>query len=378
VNNTTNLRETIIKEKTPFKFSISNLQIIKESMDPDNPDAPIQFEGMASTTEKSGNRNKMMPNAIQKMKDTCMNLPMFWDHDESRRAASIIDCKDSNKSEFWPIGETAPLVNNPVLDAPILQVKRDLEDPNCEVGMSIGGMILKAKFVEDMDTGDWWIEIEDIELYEVSLTTIPALSSTKGKTKILNSCKDGLCGQILQSIKNNKDLPIYEAIQVLEQRKGQSNELNQKLEVKTMDEETKTLIENQNKKIEGILEYINKDIEAKEKATKEAQEKQAREELKEELKEEVAKEFKEEVAPAIAGAIKEQLDGFKQELFGDRNHIQQSATITKEGQKPDGNLQAPIIINQEAKDPHRSIAENHKSVIMGKTVMGKTPSEMFA
>jgi len=381
----TNLQETIIEDKTPFKFSISNLKLIKESVDPDNPDGPIQFEGLASTTEKSGNRNKMMQPAIQKMKDSAKNLPIFWDHDESRRAASIINVKSSNKSEFWPIGETAPLTGNTVLDAPILQVKRDLDDPNCEVGMSIGGMILKAKFVEDIDTGEWWIEIEDIDLYEVSLTTVPALEDTKGKTKILNSCKGSICSQIVQSIRENKDLPISEA---LKQRLGQSKDvkLNKpKMEKETMTEDKievdKTEWKQMQEAIKTASEYIQKDIEAKKKAEKDKLEKEAREEIKKELKEEVTKEFVEEVIPSLAEATNKAFDQKIAKLMGERNHVQQSATgATKPEdieETQSGTNPVIDIIEQRKPNPASSIAENHKSVVLGNTVKGYTPTEMF-
>jgi hypothetical protein len=378
VNTITNLRETIIEDNIPFNVVIP---VVEQSLGPDNPEKKIRIEGLARTTTVSLNHLLTTENFIASMKrqvkEANPKIPSFLDHDPNKVIGNIMDVKDSKDSEFWPITELIDKSGNPVVDAPVEQVIHWLKQ-NVRLGMSISGHATESKWVEDMDTGEWWIEANDGILLENSITPIPAQLETSGKIKVKDTCEYGFCNQLGEQIQEHlikSNNPISE---VLKEKLEQRKENKPKLEDKTMDEETKTLIENQNKKIDGILEYINKDIEAKEKATKEAQEKQAREELKEELKEEVAKEFKEEVAPAIAGAIKEQLDGFKQELFGDRNHIQQSATITKEGQKPDGNLQAPLIINQEAKDPQRSIAENHKSVIMGETVVGKTPSEMFA
>lgn len=376
-----NLKITEITNE-PFKFSIPNLQIIKESIDPENPDAPIKFEGQASTTEISTSGHKMNPPAIQKMKETCQKLPMFWDHDESRRAASIIDYKNTNENEFWPIGETAEIVGNPILDAPILQVIRDLNDPNCEVGMSIGGIIAKARFVEDMDTGEYWFEIDDIDLYEVSLTTIPALDSTKGKTKILNSCKGSICSQIVAEMRqNSKDSSFNEAISRIEQRKGGSK-IKQHLEVDSMDEETKNLIETQNKKIEDltqgmgtITDYIKQDIEAKKLEQAAAAEKEAKDAIKAELKQEVVQEFTEEILPKLAETTNKAFEQKIAALTGTRTHVQASTQGAGEHPpKTPGDI-VPITQTPQIDNAKSSIALNQKCVVMGQTTEGYMPSE---
>lgn len=367
-----NLKITEITNE-PFKFSVHNLHIIKESVDPDDPNKPIRFEGQASTTQRSSSKHKMNEPAIQKMKDNCLNLPMFWDHDESRRAAAIIGVKQTGPNEFWPIGETAQLTGNPVLDAPIQQVKRDLEDPNCQVGMSVGGIIIKARFVEDLDTYEWWIEIDDIDLYEVSLTTIPALDSTKGKTKILNSCKGSICSQIVADIKQNLNSPVNEALMRLEQKVGEN--IKKPSEVMNMTEKievNKTEWDEMKESLKITNEYIKQDIEAKKLAEKEAEEVAAREEMKQSVKEEVISEFTKEVLPKLAESTKDALEQRLAAVTGERTHVQQSAQGTPKD--------APATLKQiktPETDPKSSIALGQKCVVLGQTVEGYTPTEYF-
>lgn len=389
VRNITNLRETIIEEQIPFNVVIP---VVEQSpLDPDDPDKKIRIEGLARTTNVSLNHLLTTENFIASMKtqvkEANPKIPSFLDHDPNKVIGNIIDVKDSKNTEFWPITELIDKSGNPVVDAPVEQVIHWLKQ-NVRLGMSISGHATESKLVEDMDTGEWWIEANDGILFENSITPIPAQPETNGKIKVTDKCEYGFCNQLGEQIqeyliKNNK--PISEA---LKEKKGQRKEDKTKInqtEVNTMDEETKKLIETQNTKIEGLTEnigtitkYINEDIEAKKLQEKQEAEKQAKEELKKELKEEVAKEFTEEIVPSLAKTFNEAFDLKMAELMGDRTHIQQSATGPTKPEDITETNPLKQIIEQKKPNPASSIAENHKSSVMGKTVQGYTPTEMFS
>lgn len=212
-------------------------------------------------------------------------------------------------------------------------------------------------------------------------------------------CKDGkLYKNAVISVAANAPAgsPIYEAAdEILQQiysienaletpgiEESKKNELNQKLEVDSMDKETKTLIQAQNKKIDGILDYINQDIESKKLEQKAAEEKAARDAMKEELKQEVTKEFTEEILPKLAETTNIAFEQKLAALTGTRTHVQQSAQGA--GNQPPGTQivqqgaqgnQAPIITQTPQVDPKSSIALNQKCVVMGQTTDGHTPAE---
>lgn len=167
---------------------------------------------------------------------------------------------------------------------------------------------------------------------------------------------------------------IYEIENTLENPNlDESTELNQKLEVDSMDEETKKMIQAQNQKIDGILEHISKDIEAKKLAEQKEAEKAARDEIKQELKEEVVEEFTKEILPKLAESTNQAFEQKIAELTGTRTHVQQSAQGSNPEETPTKNpiLQAAAPLN----DPKSSIAHGQKCVVLGQTVEGHTPAE---
>jgi len=141
--------------------------------------------------------------------------------------------------------------------------------------------------VEDLDTDEWWIEADEGILFENSITPIPAQMETGGKVKVTDDCEYGFCNQLGEQIQEyllKTNTPISEA---LKQRLGQSKDvkLNKpKMEEEIMTEDKievdKTEWKQMQEAIKTASEYIQKDIEAKEKAEKDRLEKEAREEIK--------------------------------------------------------------------------------------------------
>jgi len=57
-----------------------------------------------------------------KVKEADPKIPSFLDHDPNKVIGNIIDVKDSENDEFWPITELIDKSGNPVVDAPVEQV----------------------------------------------------------------------------------------------------------------------------------------------------------------------------------------------------------------------------------------------------------------
>ncbi len=373
-----NLKETIITENIPFNVVIP----VVEKTEPTGNER-TRITGLSRTTEVSLNHLKTTENFISSIKKQVTEaaksgspIPSFLDHDPNKVIGSIVGVKESPKDEFWPITELLEKSGNDVVDAPVMQVEHWLNQ-NVRLGKSISGHLTESKWIEDLDSGDWWIEANDGILFEDTITPIPAQIETNG-TLIKQSCENGFCNQlesqVLEYLTKN-DNPIREALKEKTEQREEIKQINKdNMEVKTMTEDNERL-DKIEESLNKISTYINKDIEAKEQAEKEAKEKQAREEIKKELKDEIVKEFSEEVVPSIAEAFDKGFDKKFGELIGDRNHVQKSAQETKNVKEE---VKETQITEQTGKDPKKSIAENRQSVIMGKTVKGYTPDEMFA
>jgi hypothetical protein len=232
VNIISNLRETIIKENIPFNVIVP---VVQQST-PTDPNKPVTIEGLARTTDMSISHHLTTENCIQSMKDQITNaakaeqpIPSFLDHDPNKIIGNITGVKDSKTTELWPITELLPLSGNQQVDAPVQQVQHWI-DNNIRLGMSISGLMTDSKFIEDMDTENWWIEINDIQLMENSITPIPAQEETQGTVAIKNSCKYGFCEQLGPQIKEYLKLTnpmITEQIDRIEEAKKSDYVVNQ-------------------------------------------------------------------------------------------------------------------------------------------------------
>jgi len=465
-------------------------------------DGRLIIQVLGSKVERSRSGHKMMQQAINMMKQDSIGKVSLMNHDENQILGKVTGIAESASDEIHPTILVKKETGNPIIDAPIAQVKSCI-DEDIPLGASVGGIADNVKFVEE--DGKMGVDVYTLETMEWSVTPINAVRASDGTVKPVNQvCHDGVCGQIAQQILNGPYLPeITEGGMVLKQSKNNNvqqstgcilnqtaynyalqciadknvdletpwnmnydtdysdlgnltdmmnsclgidetssnnwdkyqyrickdgalyksavlsvdarapadsaiynaadellkqiykieealenpesgleesgkSKLIQKSEVDSMDEETKKLFKQQNKKIDGILDYINQDIEAKKLEQQKEAEKAARDEIKQEVKQEVINEFKETVIPTLAESTKKAFDQKIAELTGDRSHIQASA---QGGQEPPGSPAkvtqgnpAPIL-NLSQQDPKSSIALNQKCVVMGQTTVGHTPEE---
>jgi hypothetical protein len=225
VNNISNLRKTAIKENIPFNVIIPIVEV--NNLDPLQQDSttstnsqnnPVTIIGLARNTEMSLSHHLTTENCIKSMKSQIIEaakvnkpLPSCLDHDSKMVIGNIVGVKNSDDTELWPITELLPLSGNPAVDAPVQKVTHWLTN-NVKTGMSIQGYMTSAQFVEDMDTDEWWIEIDDLQLLENTVTVLPAQTETAGTVAIANNltCKNGFCqqlgNQIMEHITNNHQL----------------------------------------------------------------------------------------------------------------------------------------------------------------------------
>jgi phage head maturation protease len=132
------------------------------------------LRGIATNTLVDKEDERMSKNFVSKIKQSAMGLNVFSEHDHSiDKTVGFVD-------------EVSGDDNNVVLDVALEDeednsiVKSVLKKINhgTKIGYSIGGRILKAKRVFDDVLQKYINEIEDGEIYEVSLTAMPAGEGT--------------------------------------------------------------------------------------------------------------------------------------------------------------------------------------------------------
>lgn len=132
------------------------------------------LRGIATNTLVDKEDERMSKNFVSKIKQSAMGLNVFSEHDHSiDKTVGFVD-------------EVGGDENNVILDVALEDeednsiVKSVLKKINhgTKIGYSIGGRILKAKRVFDDVLQKYINEIEDGDIYEVSLTAMPAGEGT--------------------------------------------------------------------------------------------------------------------------------------------------------------------------------------------------------
>jgi hypothetical protein len=311
--------------------------------------------------------------AIESIKKQAIGKPSLLDHDSSKVIGNIIGIKQTPNNEFWPIAELLPLSGNDAVDVPVQQVLHWLKN-NVQLGMSIHGWTTEAKYVEDLDTDEWWIEIDDMIFFENSITVLPAQLETKGKTTLTNSCQNGICSQAAVQIKESivKTCPaIREALEENELRRtGKKPKLEEKNMAKIEVEESEWKQTQQTLKL-----LLEGEKERREEAAKVA-EKQKMEQLKQDIKAELEEELAPKFTEAAIAASKEVIEETIGQFIQDRTHIrpslqQTSLTPVQEGgEGVTSDLKIPI--KQVFNDP-----ANYPAVMNGEVVQAVTSAQLL-
>lgn len=132
------------------------------------------LRGVATNTLVDKEDERMSKNFVSKIKSTAMGLNVFSEHEHSiDKTVGFID--DVGGDENNVVIDTALEDEND--NAIVKSVLKKIEH-GTKIGYSIGGKILKAKKVFDESLQKWVNEIDDGEIYEVSLTAMPAGEGT--------------------------------------------------------------------------------------------------------------------------------------------------------------------------------------------------------
>lgn len=132
------------------------------------------LRGIASNTLIDKEDERMSKNFIEKIKQSAMGLNVFSEHDHNiDKTVGFIDSVGGDS-------------DNVILDVSLEDENENLIVKNVlnkikhgtKIGYSIGGRILKAKKYFDDAANKWIKEIEDGEIYEISLTAMPAGEGT--------------------------------------------------------------------------------------------------------------------------------------------------------------------------------------------------------
>jgi HK97 family phage prohead protease len=340
----------------PFKFTVPVQQNYKE-------DGRQYLSGLASTTNTSATGHRMLMSAIQRMKEMAVGLPGFLNHNPDKVYGQIVSVEESSDNEFNPVFQLFKLTGKPLVDEALEKILHWL-DEGLKLGMSIGGRITKARFIEEDD--DYIIEIKDLELYEVSVTPIPAVTETRGKTKMVDSCNDPISCQIAQFIKHdvNFDDFIVKNDVELENVNQEVDKMPENKIVESIKLDEKYVTKDDFKPLEESLRAILDERKAEKEAKEKAELKQAKEDERKELLTEVGK---------VAGQIvEEKLGEALKEMRTSREHVRESDKTKIDDVVKEDETVPEKILGQSFTDPLKAPAH-----IGGIVQKAYTPDELI-
>ncbi len=188
------------------KFKVTSQLPIQKNLKKDvelNSDGTLTLRGVASTSNQDLHGDIINTNCIQKMKEKASSLNIHADHiydidDVIGAVTNVIPSKDDELIiEFNIIPSVATKV-------------KELLDTGVKLGLSIGGSVKEYKQNINSDGENIGWEILDIDLYEISLTPLPANWDTFGTVTEQDiahaKCITGACSIIRKSQKNYNEI----------------------------------------------------------------------------------------------------------------------------------------------------------------------------
>jgi hypothetical protein len=177
------------KSNIPVRFNLELQQSYTG-----NDETYLEFLASDNSISLSGHRMEIP--ALQKMRNESIGLPSFLNHDPNRIVGNITSVAESAPDKFMPRVTLLEEVGDSRIDEPVRTLKNWLAN-SVQVGASIGASILEMA-IEKEDNKPI-VSVRDLKLIEVSLTAIPAVTSTRGTVK---TCKNGFCQSIGNQILN--------------------------------------------------------------------------------------------------------------------------------------------------------------------------------
>jgi hypothetical protein len=217
-----------------------------------NDETYLEFLASDQSVSLSGHRMELP--ALQKMRNESIGLPSFLNHDPNRIVGNITSVKESSPDKFMPRVTLLKEVGDSRIDEPVKTLKNWLAN-SVQVGASIGASILEMAIEKENNKPIVSVSVRDLKLIEVSLTAVPAVTSTRGTVK---TCKNGFCqsigNQILNQVYLNNNFTIgddkMEIKQLAEEIKYKKyNPIEKRQVVKNLNQELQKIEDQMNGKL---------------------------------------------------------------------------------------------------------------------------------
>lgn len=283
----------MISIKTKFKI-YSPIQKSNEL----NEDGSLILEGVASTSGIDLQGDIVSEQAMESMKEHATKLNIHANHEYD-----LFDGVIGHITEVLDTDEKTFKIKFIILPEYAEKIKTML-DLGIKLGLSIGGDVTNWKEIETPDGGWAWI-IEDIILFEVSLTPMPANWDTFGtvttsKGLVESNCLTGACYEVVKNkiFKNGDMMKEYlktkskiEKAEGEEESESESTELTESAVVDMINEALNTFKDEELPTLKEeikteILEEINQE-ESSEGASEESSEEADKELSTEELEKQI-------------------------------------------------------------------------------------------
>ena len=279
--------------KSQYKSEFKIYSPITKSNNELDEDGTLTLEGVASTTSIDLDNDMVSKKAIESMKKFALELNIHANHDRG-----LFDGVIGNITEVLESDDTTLKIKFKILADYAARIKSML-DIGIKLGLSIGGAPTGWKETETPDGKFVWI-IEDIILFEISLTPMPAnwdtfntVTTSKGLVK--SRCLAGACYQIIKNTKKRmNDTPLKDTTEdtVIENRKTYDDGENMtKKNINKQDEDTGSDSEVTEAK---VTDMINEALTLFENEQLPTIKEDIKAELKEEIKSELLDELKED------------------------------------------------------------------------------------
>ncbi len=192
------------------KFKVTSQLPVQKNLKKEvelNPDGTLTLKGVASTSNQDLHGDIINASCIQKMKEKASTLNIHADH--------IYDINDviGAVTNVIPSEDSELIIEFNIIPSVASKIK-ELLDTGVKLGLSIGGTVkeYRQNINSDGEIIGW--EILDIDLYEISLTPLPANWDTFGtveKQEIPHTkCITKACTIIRKSQKQHKDYYMNE------------------------------------------------------------------------------------------------------------------------------------------------------------------------
>lgn len=139
------------------------------------------LHGIASNTQVDKEGERVTKNFIAKMKEQAIGLTVFAEHEHTiDKTLGFIDEIGGDEENFEVVTSLEPEYNpenNPTGNETVTKVLTKLKH-GTKLGYSIGGRVTKAVKVYDEELKKDIIELDDGELFEVTVTAMPAGKNT--------------------------------------------------------------------------------------------------------------------------------------------------------------------------------------------------------